>query len=389
MSLRFAYEPRTCEQCGSERHEELWRYTHEAKTRHQVYLFEVRNVICSGCGFVFVTPVPTADSLAPYYADAFSALPGQRPDYDLTARLDVLDSVTRGRARLVEIGANQPTEFHERARRMFADVTTVEINDSVNSDARSLGGLADGICDVVAHYFVLEHVTQVRGFIMECARLLRPDGVMIVEVPDLAIYPSDPVALGNFEHMSHFSRGMLDRIAVQCGLSPVAVGAGRCSRPFGMVAAYGKNSGAQPVVTDSEYAVNLRHFQAGQQRLTAMRSSLLEAWQRVESYRAQGRHVIFWGANEILDRFLDGRVPGDRVQVVDSDPLKASFGAAYPVATPEAARSAIAQSAAIFLFTRIHAPAILRDLAERFGKTYGHDHVHVVDYGVMPNETPQ
>ncbi len=127
----IATEDRACENCRSVDREALWRYDHDAKTRHRVFRFHVNNVICRGCGFVYVSPVHATASLADYCGDAYSSYAGQRPDYDTDARLSLIDRVARGRDLLIEIGSNQQSEFQDRLRGMFGRVATVEINDNL------------------------------------------------------------------------------------------------------------------------------------------------------------------------------------------------------------------------------------------------------------------
>ncbi len=230
------------------------------------------------------------------------------------------------------------------------------------------------------HYFVLEHVPYVKPFLHDCAQLLKPAGVMVVEVPDLSLYPSDPVALANFEHTNHFAPVVLHELAGQCGFAPLATAHARCSRPFGFASAYEKAPG--PLARDhrrSHYSENKQWFLDGLETLRRFRASIEETWPLVQNYEAAGRDIVFWGANEMLDRFLQGRELGRRVRIVDSDPLKAAY-ARFPVFTPDATEAFIHSSDAIFIFTKLHAPAILDTLRSRYRKVYGDDAIHVIDY---------
>lgn len=376
----IATEDRACENCGSVDSELLWRYDHDARTRHRIFRFHVTNVICPRCGFVYVSPVHTPAGLSEYYGDAYSSFEGQVPDYDTDKRLKFIDRVAAGRQLMVEIGSNQQGEFHNMSRSMFTRVETVEINDSVSSDHRSTRGLEQGSADLVAHYFVLEHVSRVKSFLNECAQLLRPNGVMIVEVPDIGLYPTDPVALGNFEHTSHFSPGILHELAMQCGFAALVTDHTSCSRPFGFVAAYEK--APSPVARKrmpSQYEENKRLFLQGVDTLCRLRASVSEKWPLVQRYEAAGKDMVFWGANEMLERFLQGREIGSRVRIIDSDPLKAGY-ARLPVCTPDSTEAYIRSSSAIFIFTKLHARVILDDLRNRFSKVYGSDDVHIIDY---------
>jgi SAM-dependent methyltransferase len=103
----------------------------------------------------------------------------------------------------------QSKYFHSRLRRRFSRVLTVEINESVDADCRSIQALPDEFADVVAHYFVLEHVPAVRTFLRDCRRILKRSGFLVCEVPNILLYPDDPGALRLYEHTNHFSPGCL------------------------------------------------------------------------------------------------------------------------------------------------------------------------------------
>src|SRR5205085_7960164 len=157
-------QERNCENCGGSDLEQLWHQSFTARTRSGNYIFDVNNVVCTNCGFVFVSPVFNEADLTDYYASSFSAFADAAPDYDIARRLAFLDKVAPKGDLFVEVGANRPMEFHRRLKEIYGKVATVEINDSVSSDHRSLAAMPDACVAVVAHYFVLEHIPQVRKF---------------------------------------------------------------------------------------------------------------------------------------------------------------------------------------------------------------------------------
>lgn len=75
--------------------------------------------------------------------------------------------------------------------------------------------LDDGSCDVVYHSHVLEHLRRddARGFLVECARILKPGGIIRIAVPDLericraylaameSALANDPGAAANYDWM--------------------------------------------------------------------------------------------------------------------------------------------------------------------------------------------
>jgi hypothetical protein len=76
-----------------------------------VFRFEINNVICKNCGFVFVSPVSAPTDLAEYYADAYTAFSDQALDYDVEMILALLDKCAPLKSIYVEIGASSRSIF--------------------------------------------------------------------------------------------------------------------------------------------------------------------------------------------------------------------------------------------------------------------------------------
>jgi hypothetical protein len=280
----------------------------------------------------------------------------------------------------VEVGANQPTEFHRQLKRLYGRVETVEINNSVTSDYQSLGALVDGSADVVAHYFVLEHIPRVKEFLIECCRVLREGGVMVCEVPDISVYPDDPLALQLYEHTNHFSRESLSEIAERVGFVEVSTSTDLCSRSYGFTVAFRKGvSSSEPRQLSSGYAANRRFFMAGVATLERRWGDMEVANERRGEYEQQKASVIFWAANDLMARFFDRYPFSDNVTVVDSNPDKSSFLAPLSVLMPSCAAQKIRDAKAIFIFTKLHAERILEQIELSTGKKFEAHHVHIVD----------
>ena len=82
----------------------------------------------------------------------------------------------------------------------------------------------------IEYYDVLEHVLNVKQFLSNCYRALKPGGVMICEVPNLLLYP-DNLLLQEFEHVNHFTISSLSLIAEKVGFSLIEFD-NVCSRPY-------------------------------------------------------------------------------------------------------------------------------------------------------------
>lgn len=371
---------RDCENCSGKDLEPVWHQSFIARTRSGKFGFDVNNVICRNCGFVFVSPVFDEADLGDYYKDSFSAFADAAPDYDVDKRLAFLESVAPRGDLFVEVGANLKTEFHRRLEAIYGKVTTVEINDSVDSDHRSLAAMSDACAEVVAHYFVLEHVPKVLTFLKECTRVLRDCGVMICEVPDIRVYPQDPSALQLHEHTNHFSRQILRELAEQAGFTEISTSAEHCSRSFGFASAFRKSAPRSPgAAIADEYKSNRELFLAGVEAVERSEMEINRSYQTFMTYQERGSGVILWAANDVMARFL-GRCTGlGNATVVDSNEQKAKVFFPLKVFTPDSAIDAIRKAEGIFIFTKFHAADILKQIEQSSGKKFDSESVHIVD----------
>jgi SAM-dependent methyltransferase len=371
---------RNCENCRGNDLEQLWHHSFTARTRSGQYRFDVNNVICRNCGFVFVSPVFDEADLDDYYEGSFGAFVDAAPDYDIEKRLTFLNEVIGGGDLFVEVGANRPTEFHRLLKSIYREVRTVELNDSVTSDHRSLAEMPDACADVVAHYFVLEHLPQVRTFLKECARVLRDGGVMVCEVPDILVYPEDPSSLQLHEHTNHFSREVLCELAEQVGFVALSVSAEHCSRSFGFSVALRKSvSEKAHIATTGQYQQNRRLFMAGVGKIERSDAEIERSCRTFQSYQEKGYGVVLWAANDVMAKFLDRCSSLGSATIVDSNPEKANVFRPLAVFTPDAAADKIRKADGIFIFSKFHAADILRQIERSLGKTFDREAVQVID----------
>lgn len=79
----------------------------------------------------------------------------------------------------------------------------------------------DASLDLVTSFHVLEHLRDLKGVLAETARVLRPGGHILIEVPDAERYASLPVGTAFWfsirEHINHFTAGALRAALNACG----------------------------------------------------------------------------------------------------------------------------------------------------------------------------
>ncbi len=134
---------RPCDSCGGTSLKELWKYAHTTKTRNNKWVFNVHNVICRHCGFVFASPVVDDATLLEYYADSYSKFGQQRLDYSIQKRLEVMDMyLNNSMHSYIEIGSNLKTDFHKKLESRYSSIITVEPNTGTENDYQLINEIA-------------------------------------------------------------------------------------------------------------------------------------------------------------------------------------------------------------------------------------------------------
>src|SRR3989337_1494911 len=108
----IALQPRSCECCGGTDLEPVWSSQSQVKRATNVWRFPVNVVVCRACGFCFVSPGPKSDDLSRYYAERQTGYKAIGLPYSVEARLSVLERYRVDDGVFVEIGGDQPDEFH-------------------------------------------------------------------------------------------------------------------------------------------------------------------------------------------------------------------------------------------------------------------------------------
>ena len=164
----------------------------------------------------------------------------ERERTDLTHRclhwLRALLRYRRPPARLLEIGASHGG-FVRLARLAGFDAVGIEMSPTIVARARRTFGVemrvgplesasfADAAFDVVVSFDVLEHLAHPEATLREIRRVLRPDGVLLSQTPDVrdvaysALHAAnDPfLALLGPEHLFLFSKGAARAILMRTG----------------------------------------------------------------------------------------------------------------------------------------------------------------------------
>jgi SAM-dependent methyltransferase len=165
-----------------------------------------RLVRCNQCGLIYQNPRPTLDEIGVHYPNEYdsfnpetgeneSGLMRQAVQYGLRKRFRFV-SRHRSGGRLLDIGCATGLFLNEVARHPAWEAFGVEINETAAQRARDGFGLSvfTGTLEQAAYpgeYFdavtlwdVFEHLHDPKGTLDEIGRILKPDGLLVIRVPN-------------------------------------------------------------------------------------------------------------------------------------------------------------------------------------------------------------
>ncbi len=158
-------------------------------------------VRCRGCSLMFPRPFPIPVNLTGVYADPDKYF----ESHDMALRVEAFRLVARqirgklgqGPLRLLDVGSGRGEMPMAAIREGFASVVGLEPSLAMVEFARATlnvelcpMGMDEFICtrpdafDAITLNAVLEHVPDPDALIASCARLLRPGGVLYIDVPN-------------------------------------------------------------------------------------------------------------------------------------------------------------------------------------------------------------
>jgi len=218
---------------------------------------------CADCDFGFSETRPGADQLKNLYEHMDTAVYESETEGRIrTARrhLTILSRHAGKPGRLLDVGCASG-RFVEAASAAGWNAMGIEPSETLSVQARRLlagratvikatlqqAALERDSFDAVTMWDVLEHVTNPVEFFETAAALIRPDGLMAVNVPNLDSLPARlfgrrwPLLLP--EHLNYFTPRSLQACARGAGLTPLALG----SRPVNFSVKYVLRRTAQHV----------------------------------------------------------------------------------------------------------------------------------------------
>jgi 2-polyprenyl-3-methyl-5-hydroxy-6-metoxy-1,4-benzoquinol methylase len=193
------------------------------------------NYRCARCGFVFVWPVPA--DLSPYYPSFYRQYgPVVLGLFRVAQELRVAGwarRLGRGGGRVLEVGCGHGWMLNALRRRGWRVAGIERAVESARFARQQLGipmlvgdlnGLRPApVFDLIVLHEVLEHLPRPMETLHACARLLKPGGSLMLEVPNLDSWQFAFVRehwehLNTPRHLGHFTPDSLGHALARAGL---------------------------------------------------------------------------------------------------------------------------------------------------------------------------
>ncbi len=252
MTLNLATEPIACTLCGAIRFAPL--YVNDS----------LRVVRCGQCRLVYVNPQPTAQAVADYYTarnisaqvgwvDGTANLNAQRQALWRERWSDVQRWKSGPNLHILDIGcgwgdflslarqAGWAVHGHELSLEL-AQLVRHQNQIPVTVGDLEQASLAPGSFDIITMWHVLEHTRDPLRTLRHARSLLRPDGILVIEVPNLnfIVRKSYRCPFSSVLHLFHFSPATLAAVFHQSGFQPLDCRPGHtgylCTNPWKVLA---------------------------------------------------------------------------------------------------------------------------------------------------------
>ncbi len=212
---------------------------------HMITKETFKVVRCSSCGFHFTNPIPQESEIGRYYKseDYISHSSNNSGivnkaynvvrNITLKRKVNLITRLSKGKE-LLDVGAgtghflNSCKNANWKVQGLEPDEDArdfAEKNFDLNLDPLSdLFEIEDNSKDVITMWHVLEHVYHLKRDVAELVRILKPDGVLIIAVPNMSSkdaqhYKEDWAAFDVPRHLYHFQKETIVKLMNQFNLS--------------------------------------------------------------------------------------------------------------------------------------------------------------------------
>jgi 2-polyprenyl-3-methyl-5-hydroxy-6-metoxy-1,4-benzoquinol methylase len=227
-------EETACNLCGGRDYEPIGNVDRDGKP--------LRTTICRRCGLVWTNPRPSREDVNRYYATRY------RTDYQKSSAptlrkvlRGVIGAVDRKRSllpllrpgsRVLDVGCGAG-EFVYLLRTSGLEASGLEPDEQFAAFSRDTlaipvqtgtvesASVAPDSFDMVTMFHALEHVADPLGTMQRIRGWLKPEGLLVVEVPNVDARCQAPRHRFHYAHLYSFSSGTLSALGARAGLTPI------------------------------------------------------------------------------------------------------------------------------------------------------------------------
>jgi len=245
---RDLYETIPCNLCGSMEYVVQYRPTVEEFDPSQVFgasngIRGTQYVVkCSRCGLLYVNPRLKADVIVSSYVRSndelyVSQTEGRKRTFQKNLR--VVERYAPAKGKILDVGAAAGF-FLKVAQESGWEPYGVEPSQWLSRYGREKLGMdikqgtlrgstyPDGFFDVVTMWDVLEHVTDPLSELREIRRILKRDGILIINYPDIGTWMAKLAGRHWWfllsVHLTYFSQDTLKLMLEEAGFKPIRTG---------------------------------------------------------------------------------------------------------------------------------------------------------------------
>jgi len=310
---------------------------------------------CGNCGLLYTDMEATQEDLLTYYRFG-AAAPGY---YDMFGKedtedyyqhlLDLMKPYIRFDSRLLDIAGSWGEYAAYMKTQGYENITVLDPNESCIAKAKEAGvkteltdsvhmdGIESGSIDMVILNHSLEHILDVKNTMKNIRRVLKDDGTLFVEVPDVMGYADEKAAPFNFltyEHVLHLSMNDMENLAGAYGYEILDKGHyyKKVSSYPSIYALMKKGREREPTYSgESEKAM-----------LSYLEKSREEISQFAERLRISGEPLILWGIGASTAILMESFEGCNVTALIDRNPSRQGIsfhinGREYAIQPPEAA----------------------------------------------------
>jgi SAM-dependent methyltransferase len=316
-------------------------------------------VVCAECGAAYADGIPAREIFDTYYARMSKYEQSQRSgelspvDRERFAEVaDMLAPHLRPESRIVDVGCATGGLLAELQRRGFKHLLGLDPSPGCATVAKRLYGIEvwtttiheltalEERFDVVVLIGVLEHLPELDESITSLTKILKPGGLLYVEVPDASSYFewfSAPYQFLSIEHVNFFSSTSLSNLLARRGFE--CVFARKAARHLGpnsiepaVAALFSLTGASAPPKRDLETECGLLKYLDSSRRLEE------EIQQKIARVAESQIPLAVWGAGTHTLRLLETSKLGSAriVAIIDSNSrYRGKQLRGIPIVTPE------------------------------------------------------